>query len=232
VLERIAAQVTKSDPRIIIEIGPGQGALTALLLNAGVPVHAIELDPAMVATLQARFAGQPLLTLHHADVLDTDLAQWGPAHLAGNLPYYITSPILQRIFDARAALGSATLLVQKEVALRLTARPGTRDYGYLSVVAQSWAKVEWIMKVPAGAFRPPPKVESAVVHLELLRDPHPQTEAWLRFAGQAFRQKRKTLRNNLQHLYPAADWENIPEKNLRAEQLDIPALQDLWSRVR
>ena len=218
-------------PETIVEIGPGQGALTEYLLRGGAHVHAIELDPAMVERLARRFPDHPRLTVHPADVLDVDLAQWGPAALAGNLPYYITSPILERIRRARTAIASSTLLIQKEVADRLVAGPGSRDYGYLTVLTQSWAEARLVVNVPPGAFRPPPKVDSAVVHLQALPEVAPDLEPFLKFAGLAFRQKRKNLRNNLGQAYPQADWDALPERTLRAEQLSIPQLRELWRKL-
>lgn len=185
----------------------------------------------MIAALRARFGDHPQLHIHPGDVLDIDLAQWGPASLAGNLPYYITSPILDRIRAARHAIRRATLLMQKEVAQRLTARHGTRDYGYLTVRTRIWASVEPVIDVPPGAFRPPPKVDSAVVQLVPLEQTPPDMEAFLAFAERAFRQKRKTLRNNLSAEYPGADWETLPERGLRAEQLDLESLRVLWGKL-
>lgn len=183
----------------------------------------------MIVALERRFPGHPRLHIHHTDVLDADLAQWGPAALAGNLPYYITSPILERIFTAGAAIQPAVLLIQKEVADRLAALPSSRDYGYLSVTTQTRAAVEMVMKVPPGAFRPPPKVESAVVRLTL-KNEHP-SPAFLTFVSLAFKQKRKTLRNNLQQAYPNADWSSLPERGLRAEQLSIAQLRELHAKL-
>ena len=120
---------------MVIEIGPGRGTLTACLLERAARVIAIEIDPLMVEALGLR----PRLEVVQADVLRTDLSQWGPAILAGNLPYYITSPILEKIFAARRAISQAVILVQKEVAVRITAAPDSRDYGYLSVLAQTYA---------------------------------------------------------------------------------------------
>src|SRR5205085_4181970 len=106
------------------------------------------------------------LILVESDILKTDLSQWGPAVIAGNLPYYITSPILERIFDTRLKWSRAVILVQAEVATRIVAQPGCRDYGYLSVLVQSQARAERLFEVPKTSFRPPPKVDSAVVGLE------------------------------------------------------------------
>jgi len=215
----------------IVEVGPGQGALTELLLASGAHVHAIELDAEMVAFLARRFANHPKLTVHQGDVLQTDLAQWGPASLAGNLPYYITSPILDRIRKARTAIGTATILIQKEVADRVLAKPKTRDYGYLTVVTQSWAEVAPVVQVPPAAFRPPPKVDSSVIRLTSRTEVPEDLEAFLKFAAHAFRQKRKNLRNNLNGVYPMADWANLPERTLRAEQLNIQELRALWHKL-
>ena len=187
---------------------------------------AIELDPRLAEGLRARF---PSLTVVEADVLGVDLAQWGPAAIAGNLPYYITSPILERIFALGPQLRRAVVLVQREVAERLTARPGTRDYGYLTVAANLFTTPELLFRLPPGAFSPPPKVDSAAVRLTP-RTPPPDATAFLEFAGRAFRHKRKTLRNNLEPFYgpPAAAW---PESRLRAEQLSIEELRELYQRA-
>lgn len=220
-----------NSPETIVEIGPGQGALTELLLASGAHVHAIELDDEMVAYLARRFPANPKLSVHHADVLGTDLAQWGPAALAGNLPYYITSPILDRIRKARTTIGTATLLIQKEVADRVLAKPKSRDYGFLTVVTQSWADVAPVVQVPPAAFRPPPKVDSSVIQLTSRPEVPDDLDAFLKFAGHAFRQKRKNLRNNLNGVYPTADWANLPERTLRAEQLSIEELRALWHKL-
>jgi 16S rRNA (adenine1518-N6/adenine1519-N6)-dimethyltransferase len=231
ILERIAESVCAGGPRTIVEIGPGQGALTELLLASGAAVHAIELDPRMIVALERRFAGHPGLTIHAGDVLDVDLGQWGEAALAGNLPYYITSPILDRIRQAREKIGTATLLIQKEVADRVVAKPKSRDYGYLTVVTQSWAEAAFVVPVPPEAFRPPPKVDSAVVRLTSRAEVPEDLDAFLKFAGHAFRQKRKNLRNNLNGVYPDADWENVDERTLRAEQMSIAELRALWHKL-
>lgn len=214
-----------------MEIGPGQGALTEFLLESGAHVHAIELDPEMVFHLARRFPSHPNLTVHQADVLSTDLAQWGSASLAGNLPYYITSPILDRIRKARMAIKTSTLLIQKEVADRVIAKPKTRDYGYLTVVVQSWAEATHVVHVPPEAFRPPPRVDSSVILLTSRPEVPTDLDAFLKFAAHAFRQKRKNLRNNLNGIYPMADWEHMTERTLRAEQMTIEELRALWRKL-
>ena len=229
-MERITKAVCTNRPELIVEIGPGQGALTALLLARAERVVAVEIDPAMIALLDERFTGEEKLTVVAGDVLRTDLAQWGPAVLAGNIPYYITSPILDRIFAARTALREAVLLVQKEVAERLVAEPGSRDYGLLSVRTQVYAEAKYLFKVPPGAFSPPPKVESAVVRL-VMRDAVEDQEKFLEFAARCFGHKRKTLRNNLIGYYSKELVEAQPEAGLRGEQLGIAKMRDLMVRL-
>lgn len=216
----------------MVEIGPGRGALTESLLPRAERVVAIEIDPALAGRLRARFPGTAL-TVVRGDVLQTDLSQWGPAAIAGNLPYYITSPILERIFHLGPLLRRAVVLVQKEVAERLAAAPGTRDYGFLTVQANLFTLPEMLFRVPPSAFSPPPKVDSTAVRLT----PRP-SGAWgirdaagfLEFAGRCFRHKRKTLRNNLAPFY-GNQVDRWPEAGLRAEQLPMQQLAALYQRI-
>ncbi len=200
-----------------------------MLLERAERVVAIEIDPIMVDHLKQRFDEDPRLIIHQGDVLQTDLSQWGPAVLAGNLPYYITSPILERIFAASNVLSHATILVQKEVAERMVAAPGSRDYGLLSVRTQLHADAKLLFKVPPGSFTPPPKVDSAVVHLTL--KPAADHSEFLTFVGRCFSQKRKTLRNNLVPFFGKEKVDSQPESGLRAEQLSIAQLMDLQQRL-
>jgi 16S rRNA (adenine1518-N6/adenine1519-N6)-dimethyltransferase len=216
----------------VVEIGPGKGALTAHLLERADRVMAIEIDPILVQYLRAKFRGNERLELIEADVLKVDLGQWGPAAIAGNLPYYITSPILTKALALGEGLLRAVFLVQKEVADRLGAAPGSRDYGYLTVATQFLADVEYLFTVPPAAFRPVPKVESAVVRLTPRREaPAVDRAAFLRFVSQAFQHKRKTLRNNLLEQYDRAVLDALPEGKLRAEQMSIDALAELYRRL-
>jgi 16S rRNA (adenine1518-N6/adenine1519-N6)-dimethyltransferase len=239
ILERIAAAAAPEREPLIVEIGPGKGALTSHLLARADRVVAIELDPYLIAYLKQKFREQTeagRLIVVQSDVLKADLGAWGPAAIAGNLPYYITSPILERVFSIRAAEDGAAgwkrgvFLVQLEVAQRLTAAPGSKDWGFLAVQTQIFSDARLLFEVSRTAFRPPPKVESAVVALTP-RPVEPGARAFLSFAGTCFRQKRKTLRNNLLVRYPRELVDRLPEGRLRAEQLSIEQLRSIFARL-
>lgn len=233
ILDKIARAACPEPSPLVIEIGPGRGALTAHLLERAERVVAIEVDPVLVEYLRQKFRENNRITIVERDVLKTDFAGWGQAVIAGNLPYYITSPILQRVFAAGPAWTRAVFLMQKEVAERITAAPGTRDYGFLTMTTQIFSSPEYLFTVSASAFRPTPKVESAVIRLER-RDP---AAVWgldnpadfLSFASLCFTQKRKTLRNNLRDLYPKID--QFPQASLRAEQLSVADLVMLYRQL-
>lgn len=228
VLERIAEAACPDRASTVLEIGPGRGALTTHLLTRAERVIAIEIDPVLVHYLRAEFRDQPRLILIESDILKADLAQWGRVAICGNLPYYITSPILEKTLSLGDQLIQAVFLVQKEVAQRLTAQPGTRDYGFLSVQTQLLSDIELLFDVPADAFRPRPKVDSAVVRLIPKHDsPAPDRARFLQFASRCFRFKRKTIRNNLAAYYNRDLLDSIPTTKKRGEQLSIPELIDL-----
>lgn len=235
ILERIAVAACPQPEPLVIEIGPGKGALTAPLLARAERVVAIELDAVLAAALREKSLHEPRLTVEEADVLSVDLARWPATVIAGNLPYYITSPILERVLPLGPPLRHAVFLIQKEVAERLVAVPGTRDYGYLSVFTQFYAAPKLLFTVPPGSFQPAPKVHSAVVRLTRapsatrlgISDP----AAFLRFAGACFAHKRKTLRNNLTGLYGREALDPTGEAPLRAEQLSLDRLAALYHKL-
>lgn len=223
---------------MVIEIGPGKGALTESLLSLAKKVVAIEVDPYLVHYLRQKFR-EPIdlgrFVLVDGDVLKTDLSAWGRAVVAGNLPYYITSPILEKTFAMGQTWERSVFMVQAEVAARLAASPGSRAFGYLTVQAQLYSRPEVLFTVPRTAFRPPPKVDSAVIRLDP-RDAGSDLgivdrAAFLRFAAACFRQKRKTLRNNLAPVYGKQRVDSLEETRLRAEQLSLADLAGLYHKI-
>lgn len=230
-LARIAEAACPDPEPLVIEIGAGKGALTEHLLARCRRLVAIELDARLAAALAARFGASPGLEILQQDVLTVELARWGPAVVAGNIPYYISSPILERVLGLGPMLRRAVLLLQREVAERVAARHGSREYGLLSVHAQIVAVPEILFLVPPSAFSPPPKVESAVLRLTPRPEPlldWSRLPGFLEFAARCFRFKRRTLRNNLLGLYPREALEARPESRFRAEQLSPAALVKLY----
>ena len=204
----------------VLEIGPGRGVLTSLLARRTRRLIAIELDRVLAAQLRMKFALYPNVEIIEGDVLAIDFSTlFGPkpgasrpglvqipepVPVVGNLPYYITSDILLRLFEFRQCFSTIVIMVQKEVADRLAATPGSRDYGLLSATAQLYAKVERLFTLPPGAFSPPPKVHSSVVRLTVsprVNALNVDEEGFINFLKLSFGQKRKTLWNNLKTEY-------------------------------
>lgn len=198
-----AAQVAAGDH--VVEIGPGLGALTEALLERGAIVTAVDLDEAMIRVLKKQLGDRPGLTLVHADARELDLAEIAAKagtklRVTGNLPYYASSPLLRRAIDQRAHVLSATFTLQKEVADRIAAPPGSKTYGSLSVLTQVWADATVPLKLPPGAFFPRPGVDSAVLHLVMREDPRvavPDPAFFERVVFGAFSQRRKTILNSM-----------------------------------
>jgi 16S rRNA (adenine1518-N6/adenine1519-N6)-dimethyltransferase len=209
---------------LVVEIGPGRGALTEKLLERADCVAAIELDRELAEYLRSKWPGLELL---EANALEVDWSRWGAGVLTGNLPYYIATPIISRYLRKPGLLSQAVFLIQKEVAERITAKPGSREYGYFSVECQFLARAEYLFTVAPGAFRPPPKVDSGVIRLtprtELAVN---DVEGFLAFASICFRQKRKMLRNNLRGAYDPA-----PDISRRAEELSVEELVGLYKSL-
>jgi 16S rRNA (adenine1518-N6/adenine1519-N6)-dimethyltransferase len=212
----------------VLEIGPGRGVLTSLLAKRARRLIAVELDRVLAAQLRLRFGMFPNVEVIEADILCIDLDSLfgpkpglsrpgiefkpAPARVIGNLPFYITSDILLRLFDYSKYFENLVILVQREVADRIAARAGSRDYGLLSATAQLHARVEKLFTLPPAAFDPPPKVHSTVLRLtmaprrqELGLNTDGKTEdGFIDFLKLSFGQKRKTLWNNLKAAYPEA----------------------------
>lgn len=187
-----------------IEIGAGHGEMTSLLARHAGRVIAIELDDKLLPRLRHQTAGLSNVKVIAGDILALDLAALTDGEhfrVYGNLPYYITSPIVHRLLEHAERLEAAFLVVQLEVAVRMTARPSVRDYGYFSAFTQFYSRPEILLRIPPGAFQPPPKVSSALVALRLpgerVRLGVGDEAGFMRFLKMCFAQKRKTLRNNL-----------------------------------
>lgn len=226
-----------------LEIGAGHGEMTRLLAATGAPVYAVELDPVLQNRLRDLSAEHPHVHVVSEDFLKLDLNQLAPGarlRVYGNLPYYITSPILHRLFESAGRIEAVHVVIQLEVALRLAARPGTRQYGYLSVATQYFTRPEIVFRIPRMAFRPPPKVTSALVTLRLpgerarldIRD----EPRFFDFVKLAFAQKRKTFVNNLRALVPPQLVAEALAKmrlrsDARAEQLSVAQFAELFRHL-
>jgi 16S rRNA (adenine1518-N6/adenine1519-N6)-dimethyltransferase len=228
--------------RTVIEIGPGHGAITEVLARRSRKLIALELDRALAAELTFRFRDQPQVQIVEGDVLKADLRALVPsgetADVIGNLPYYITSDILLQLFAAGCAglIARAVLMMQREVADRVAAVPGVRDYGLLSATAQMNAQVENLFTLPPSAFSPPPEVYSTVLRLkfaprfaELGVDP----DGFNSFLKHCFAQKRKTLQNNLRAIGHSAEelsmaWPSSIPSLARAESLALEPMAQLY----
>jgi len=214
ILGRIADALHLEGDETVLEIGPGRGALTDLLADRAGRLIAIEYDRALAAMLRERYARRSNVLVAEADVLEVSLGELaaGPYVLVGNVPYYITTPILfHALVPPRA--DRAVYLVQREVAQRLSAKPGSKEYGALTVNVAAVARAETLFGVPAGAFAPPPKVESAVVRITPLAKPLVSTEEERPFrtlVQGAFGMRRKQMRRVVRSLY-ALDAEQADE---------------------
>ena len=220
---RIVEALGDISNRTVIEIGPGRGRLTHLLLSRAKRVIGIELDRVLAAQLRMKYATRPNLEVLESDFVTAEFPSIvgrrpGPLHdlrptqpatvdLIGNLPYYITSDIVLRILQLHQNIERAVIMVQKEVADRISAKPGSRDYGLLSATTQLFARVEKLFTLPPTAFSPPPQVHSTVLRLTMaprLEELQVPEEPFLAFLKRAFAQKRKTLLNNLRGQYDDA----------------------------
>jgi 16S rRNA (adenine1518-N6/adenine1519-N6)-dimethyltransferase len=250
------AKIVQTLPRVAsetwVEIGAGHGEMTRLLAGDSRRVIAVETDKRLAKRLSQRIGESPSdwpgVEIVAADVLSVDVGELatGQFRVYGNLPYYITSPILTHLFRWAARIDSIHVLIQLEVAARIAARPGRREYGYLSAFCQFYAKPEIVLRVPPGAFRPPPRVLSALVRMSL-----PGERAWLDIADEAhflrfiqacFSQKRKTLRNNLRavaatprtpaddRIRAALEASGLPS-DARAEQLSLAKFATLFKNL-
>lgn len=184
----------------VVEVGPGPGRLTRLLADTVQKLIAIELDQDLYEKLRSDFIGYRNVELIHGDALKFPYESIGRFKVVSNIPYYITTPIIFRLLEAKENLESMTLTIQKEVAERIAARPGGKDYGVLSIMVQYNALPEMKFIIPKEAFRPAPKVDSAVLHMRILEKPSVEVadeKMFFKVVKTAFSQRRKTLSNSL-----------------------------------
>ena len=224
-VQRIVDAIAPRPGDRLVEIGPGLAALTRPLIERAGHIDAIEIDRDLAARLAGDFAPSQL-TLHVTDALAFDFATLGAGlRVVGNLPYYISSPLLFHLADYDALLTDVHAMLQKEVVDRMTALPATPEYGRLTVMLQALFRIAWLFKVPAGAFRPAPRVDSAVVRLVPLGEAKPaiaDVGLFGRVVAAAFGQRRKTMRNALSTICDEAALEGAGiDPGARGEMLSV-----------
>lgn len=222
----------------LVEIGPGQGALTQYLLRDCGLLDVVELDRDLVAALNKRYSGNGKIRIHSADAVRFDfaaLADKSKLRVVGNLPYNISTPLLFHLFDQAHAITDMYFMLQKEVVDRLIAEPGTKDWGRLGIMASYHCHAEWVMDVPPECFFPAPQVTSSVVRLvPHAVPPVDVTPDWLgRVVLEAFSQRRKTLRNALGKLLSEDDMASVGvDSKARAESLGLDEFARLAIKLR
>lgn len=247
----IADSCADSAERLIIEIGPGIGCLTSELAQRYSRVVAIEIDKGLIPILDKTLAEYDNVTVINADVMNVDLARLVaeysdgmPVSVCANLPYYITTPILMHLIESGVKFDTITVMVQKEVAARLSAAPGSSDYGAITASLGFYGTVRRLFKVPAGCFVPAPKVDSAVIRIDLYREPKyfPRNEALFHaLIKAAFEMRRKTLQNAVMAKIPGYSKEEVAQaiisighsENVRGERLsteDFVRLSDILAK--
>ncbi|TLU82591.1 MAG: 16S rRNA (adenine(1518)-N(6)/adenine(1519)-N(6))-dimethyltransferase RsmA [Chlorobium sp.] len=216
----------------ILEIGPGFGSLTKEIMACNPVFTVVEKDPKLAEFIRGEY---PQLNLLEGDFLETDLeslAREKPLRILGNIPYSITTPILFRLLEHRNCLLSATLMMQHEVAMRIVAKPGTKEYGILAVQMQSFFDIDYLFKVGRKVFRPQPNVDSAVIKITPKKDdPVEDADGFRRFVRTAFHQRRKTLLNNLKESYNLESVES-QTLTLRAETLLTEEFFQLFAKLK
>jgi len=239
IISRIVHAIAPTAGEYLLEIGPGQGALTTELVESGARLDAVELDRDLIAPLLLRFGHQPNFTLHQADALSFELAKVGneqsKLRVVGNLPYNISTPLIFHLLSSVHLIRDMHFMLQKEVVERLAAEPGNGDWGRLSVMVQYYCEAEYLFTVPPSAFRPQPKVESAIVRLTPHSQlPHPAKDVRLleRLLREAFGQRRKMLRSSLSRLLnvDAIEAAGI-DATLRPEQLGLESFVRLADQL-
>lgn len=238
-IAKIIYQINPKSNEHLVEIGPGQGAMTEPLLAESGKLDVVELDRDLIPVLQTRFASDKRFTIHQADALNFDFcalaAPGEKLRIAGNLPYNISTPLLFHLMARIDCIQDMHFMLQKEVVDRITAQPGNKAYGRLSVMLAYYCQSERLLTIGPGAFNPPPKVDSAIVRLI----PHPEPpvtvgdlEQLSKLVAQAFSQRRKTIRNSMKLWLTQAEIEALEiDPGLRPEQLNLTQFAALSNHV-
>lgn len=231
IIAEIIAIINPQRAQHMVEIGPGQGALTHGLVRSGVMLDAIELDRDLIDILESQLAATPNFKLHNADILNFDLttlisdAKKTKLRLVGNLPYNISTPLLFKLFENINIISDMHFMLQREVAERLIAAPGSKEYGRMSVMAQYYCYIQIVLDVPPESFNPAPKVDSSIVYFK----PHIQPTISVqdprllqKVTTEAFNQRRKTITNSLKNLITTSEIQSLNiDPSLRAESLTL-----------
>ena len=240
IINKIVSSLALAEGDVVLEIGPGRGALTELLLPLAQTLHLVEFDRDLVEYWKTRRSDYPGLVVHGEDILKFDLSvvtsqASSPIKVIGNLPYNISSPVLFHLMAYADQIDSQVVMLQKEVVQRMSAPPGSKNYGRLSVMLQQRYEIEYLFTVPPGAFFPPPKVESAIARLTPLSDikyPVDEFDVFEKVVKQAFSQRRKTLRNTLKSVISAEQIESLNiDPSARAETLSVAEFVSLANLV-
>ena len=226
VIDAIVQTIAASKDETLVEIGPGQGAITAPLLTTGANLHVVELDRDLARMLRGRYAQEPRLTIHEADALRFDFSRLGDGlRVVGNLPYNISTPLLFHLLQYREHIHDMHFMLQKEVVDRMAAGPGSKTYGRLSIMLGCYFAIEALFDVDRLAFNPPPEVTSAIVRLVPLPDATFEirdADHLSRLVATAFSQRRKTIRNALREVASEAQLETAGiDPGLRPEAISI-----------
>lgn len=227
IIDRLVKLIGPKPSDNMVEIGPGQGALTEPLLQRVQPLHAVEIDRDLQALLREKFKNQPLI-LHEADALTFDFSKLytnhQPLRIIGNLPYNISTPLIFHLLDKRDVIHDMHFMLQKEVVERLSACHGNKTYGKLSVICQYYCDIRHCFDVPPESFNPRPKVMSAIVKLtpRKFTVPLDNDDLFINIVKSAFSQRRKTLKNNLKNLFPETILQALPvDLSQRPEQISV-----------
>jgi 16S rRNA (adenine1518-N6/adenine1519-N6)-dimethyltransferase len=233
-VQKLLSVVGPAPDEVFLEIGPGEGALTKPLAERAERVVAVELDRRLARGLRA--VAPPNVEIIEGDALKMDLGSLLPpgGRVVGNLPYYVSSPLLRHVLDLHDQVRDAHVMLQEEVARRIASPPGSREYGILSVLFALWADVDLPLSFPPGAFRPPPRVSSALLRARFRENPRAPVRdvpGFEKLLQQAFARRRRTLENNLRDSYPNLKeylrFLNI-EGQRRAETLSVGEFAALW----